>query len=175
MADPKGNLVTPVAFDPSGYPLALEVDANGYLKVATASAGNFLVGTHGYVGGAWQKNPILFGYSSGLFELISNANLSAGINYLDTSIVPAGWIWIVTHLCMTYAGTSPAYINLRITHGGGYCYLYAYRRPVSGEYYDRQGWWVLEAGDYIDMKIGSATAGDNAVLVATGFKVQLAA
>jgi len=33
MAVPKGNLVTPVAFDPDGNPVALEVDAAGNLKV----------------------------------------------------------------------------------------------------------------------------------------------
>jgi hypothetical protein len=175
MADPKGNLVTPVAFNPSGYPLALEVDANGYLKVATAAAGNFLVGTHGYVSGAWKKNPILFGYSSGLFERNYNPNLSAGTNYLSMSTVPADWIWIVTQVSIFYAGTSPEYIDVSIVHSGLFCCLFKYRRPVSSQFYDRQGWWVLEAGDSMYMSIVGATAGDDALLVATGFKVQLAA
>lgn len=33
MAEPKGKLVTPIAFDPNGNPVALEVDVDGNLKV----------------------------------------------------------------------------------------------------------------------------------------------
>jgi hypothetical protein len=175
MADPKGNLVTPVAFNPSGYPLALEVDANGYLKVATASAGNFLVGTHGYVSGAWQKNPILFGYSAGLYETVSNIDLAAGNNVLVTSIVPAGWIWVATNISIYYYGTSPVFIDVRITHAAQYYFIMRQRLPVSDQFYDRQGWWVLESGDYFSMIIIGATAGDDAIISVTGFKVQISA
>jgi hypothetical protein len=173
MADPKGNLVTPVAFNPSGYPLALEVDANGYLKVATAAAGNFLVGTHGYVNGAWQKNPILFGYSDGLWLFVYNYNLSAGTNILETSAVPANWIWVVTQVNLYYYGTSPSYMECMIIHSSTVYWLFRQARPVIGRFYDRQGWWILAYNDILRMIISGAVAGDTAILSATGFKVQL--
>jgi hypothetical protein len=175
MADPKGKLVTPVAFNPSGYPLALEVDANGYLKVATASAGNFLVGTHGYVNGAWQKNPIQFGYSAGLYWRINNYSLAADANDLNTGTVPAGWIWVVTHICLYYGGTSPASISSFLIHSSITYLINRVWRPINDRYYDKQGWWVLEAGDYMRMTIYGATAGDSAIFTITGFKVQLVA
>ena len=173
MAAPKGKLVTPVAFDPSGYPLALEVDTDGHLKVVFTSPAKGLVGSHGYVGGAWQKNPILFGYSDRLLININNEALAAGNNALDVDPVPAGWLWVVTNFVIMYAGTSPTCIDVFICNAATYVFLYRQRSPVSWAAYDRQGWWVLKEGDFIRYSVNGATLNDNLYGFANGFKVQL--
>jgi hypothetical protein len=139
MAEPRGALVTPVGFDPSGYPLALEVDANGYLKVAIASwlegavdvkgytgaawvpllvnasgqaivvgkgtseevnaallaPARALVGPHGWIGSAWQKQPINIGYSGRVKERFSAASGAGGDTIALSTAVPAGEIHVV--------------------------------------------------------------------------------
>jgi len=173
MADPKGNLVTPVAFDPSGYPLALEVDANGYLKVATASADNFLVGTHGYVSGAWHKSPISLGYSSIVGERIINTNLPAGNSDINSTAVPEGKIHILTNLAYLYIGNTATTLGLGIYRAPTNFTIFVTYSPVSARYYDRQGWWVLKAGDLCRLSVFGATAGDDLYLDIVGFAVDI--
>jgi len=217
MADPKGNLVTPVAFNPSGYPLALEVDANGYLKVvltgapgsdlltelqqkleaaqlqldangalrvilkssditlpvSVAAAASGLVGTHGYVNGAWQKNPIPFGYSSAVGEKINNTNLPAGDSYINSSTVPDGKIWILTNISYDYIGTTATLVSLVVYRNSVYINMFATYSPVSNHYYDRQGWWVLIPGERLRLYVFGATAGDKLYLDTIGFAVDI--
>ena len=173
MAAPKGRLVTPVGFDPSGYPLALEVDADGYLKVSIAAPAAGLVGAHGYVGGAWHKNPIQFGYSDVLNISVENTNIPAGNSYLETLAVPDGCIWVVTNISMVYYGTSPPNIVALISGAEGELWLFGQKSPVSGISYDRQGWWVLKAGNSLKIYIKNGTAGDDIHLYVTGFVTQI--
>lgn len=53
------------------------------------------IGSHGLIGGAWQKNPLLLGYSGDQSELVFDNNATAGTNSLNGTVVPAGEIWVV--------------------------------------------------------------------------------
>jgi hypothetical protein len=55
MAEPKGFLMVPVGFNPSGDLRALELDANDYLKVALAAWLEGAVDVKGYTGSAWKE------------------------------------------------------------------------------------------------------------------------
>ena len=173
MADPKGNLVTPVAFDPSGYPLALEVDANGYLKVTQTSPGSLAVAEYGYVNSGWHKNPILYGYSNNVLLNAYSTNLPAGDSYLNLTAVAAGYINVITNISWQYIGTVPTSGAVVIFQGANSFGLYKVLSPASGVHYDRQGWWVLKEADYIALFIKGATAGDDAYIWATGFSVKI--
>jgi hypothetical protein len=217
MAEPKGNLVTPVAFNPSGYPLALEVDANGYLKVvitgapgsdlltelqqkletaqlqldangalrvilkssditlpvSVAAPASGLVGTHGYVSGAWQKNPIQFGYSSAYAERPSNTNLPVGNSSLDTSAIPNGKICILTNLSYLYVGTTATQLGLGIYRSSVNHNLFTQYSPANNVWYDRQGWWLLKSGDVLRVSIYGATAGDKMYGDYVGYMVDI--
>jgi hypothetical protein len=81
----------------------------------------------------------------------------------------------VTDVDLSYDGTPPLMILCRLIRGGQSYYIFEQRRPVSGQYYGKQGWWILEAADCMQMVIYGATAGDGATFFVTGFKVQLAA
>ena len=151
MSAPKGRLVTPVAFDASGYPRSLEVDALDRLRVVTANSG----------------------YSDRLLIETHNADLAAGTNTLDVDPVPAGWIWVVTHLSMMYIGTVPTSIWVFITHDVTTIRVFQQLSPYSLGLYDRQGWWVLKEGDFIRYRVYGATLHDDFYGHANGFKVQL--
>ena len=151
MAAPKGKLVTPVAFDARGIPRSLEVDALDRLKV---------------VGGG-------FVYSDRLLINVYNNALAAGYNVLDIDPVPAGWVWVVTHFAIMYAGTSPDCIDVYIRDATTTVFIYRQQSPVSWGAYDRQGWWVLKEGDFIEYYVYGATQNDGLYGYANGFKVQL--
>ena len=55
MAEPKGFLMVPVGFNPSGDLRTLELDANDYLKVALAAWLEGAVDVKGYTGAAWKE------------------------------------------------------------------------------------------------------------------------
>jgi hypothetical protein len=90
MAAPKGKLVTPVAFDPTGKVLALEVDANGYLKVAQTTPANLTPGICAWDGAAWQKIPI----GDTTVYASSNDRGIARINVIQTAATAAtAYVW----------------------------------------------------------------------------------
>jgi hypothetical protein len=45
--------------------------------------------------------------------------------------------------------------------------------PGSDVRYDRQGWWVLFPGDFMQLRVENATLNDDASAVATGFRVDV--
>jgi len=139
-------------------------DANGVLAVSN----------YGWIGGANQRNPLSFGFSAAVHRSISNADLAAGNNTIDDTPVPAGEIWIITNIVISYTGTvAGVVINACCISGGGSYNLYEQRPPVSGQWYDRQGWWVLAPGDYLRWGCSGATAGDDGVLRSVGIRVDI--
>ena len=173
MAAPKGKLVTPVAFEPGGYPLALEVDADGHLKVVFASPAKGLVGSHGYVNGAWHKNPIELGYSGVVAYDLKNTSLAAGSNNLDSPVVPTGWVWIITAISIMYIGTVPTNIGVNINHDTVMPRIFRQLSPASGAIYDRQGYWVLNEGDYLRGYVTGATLNDDLYLGIYGHAINI--
>lgn len=129
--------------------------------------------SHGWVNGAWQKNPILFGYSADKEIAVSNTSLAAGANDLDAPTVPAGEIWVITHVASSYVGTAPTHMEVKIIHASGASMIFRQLAPVSSSVHDRQGWFVLEEGDILRCSVAGATLNDDLYLWATGFRVDI--
>ncbi|MDP2324162.1 MAG: hypothetical protein Q8N51_09045, partial [Gammaproteobacteria bacterium] len=142
-------------------------DADVTVKQTTPA--NLTSGLHGWDGAAWRKLPLLFGYSDTLALEASNLALAAGTNTLDASACPAGYIWVVTSILIMYVGTVPAGIFTDLISGANTLALYRQFSPVSGAGYDRQGFWVLKAGDYLRCVVTGATLNDDLYLHASGY------
>jgi len=173
MAVPQGYLIVPVGFNPSGDMRALELDADDALKVALSEAAKGLVGTHGWIGGAWRKQPMLFGYSGQAQVSWGSDNLETGINDVRSTPVPAGKVWVVTNLTMIYRGTPPSRLVMRAYMSGGSWVIWEVSSPGANYFYDHQGWWVLAEGDKLEIHIEGATAGDRAYGYGLGFAVSI--
>lgn len=166
----------------SGIMVPVNVDTDGDLQVDILDplpAGSNLIGdvqarNLGYYSSAWRKDPLAFGYSGIVLERVVNQNLSAGANILDTSAVAASKIWVITNIAVAYSGTiGGVKLYIEIYSGTTPYPLFSEVHVVNDEYLDRQGWWVLAAGDKIRLEILGATAGDDAYLIATGFYVDI--
>lgn len=150
------------------------IDGSGHAQVDVLTSPAIQANSHGYISGAWKKNPIQFGYSDTIQRTMSHTNLSAGSGTLADSAVPAGEIWVITTISFTYIGTVTG-VRLRpdIVAGGVGCPLLEQEIAMSGKFYGFQGWWVLEEDDYLQLSISNATAGDDVYYFAIGFKVDI--
>jgi len=116
----------------------------------------------------------LSGYADVLLSAKSEINLAAGANDLSLAAVPAGKVHVYTNIAITYFGTVAAVVlAVQIVDGVSTYTLFMQNPPVTGVSYDRQGTWVLEAGQHLNLHITGATAGDDAYLEAAGFVVDL--
>jgi len=112
MAVPQGYLIVPVGFNPSGDMRALELDADDALKVALSEAAKGLVGMHGWIGGAWQKQPIIFGYSGLGGGTLEDASASTTGFSLFSDYVPDGEVWQVFAASVRNCTSGGAVCNL---------------------------------------------------------------
>jgi len=77
-------------------PLIFGETASGILvPLLLESDGSLPAISKGWIGAAWQKNPLLLGYSGDKSELKQIADASAGTNTLSSGTVPAGETWVV--------------------------------------------------------------------------------
>lgn len=114
----------------------------------------------------------IFSMEAALLRAVSNTALAAGTNVLDDSAVPSAKVWVITQLAMAYVGTVLGVnLEMRIRSGGVDYALYNQTPPVSGSWYDRQGKWVLAAGDNLRLSVSSATLNDDAFLRANGYQM----
>lgn len=111
-------------------------------------------------------------YTDVVYEGVSNTSLSAGSNNIDSTAVPAGEVHVITNISVSYTGTVSG-VSLRATlfESGVGGYVVFQEDSISSTYwYDRQGNWVLPAGDYVRLVVSGATLNDDAYLRITGYK-----
>lgn len=196
MGEPSGVVVVPVGYNPSDRlraleldasdyllvslsalpsPLAdLQLDANDHLLVAFQTPAKGLVGDHAWISAAWQKQPIMQGYSDTLRLTLSNTALAAGTNSLIVATVPAGEIWVIENISVRYVGTvTGVSIGAYFDEGGTLYVIYLISPPVTNAQYDRQGSWTLKPGDILRLFITGATANDDAHIQAVGRRIDI--
>lgn len=170
--DTDGNLTAAVLADQS---IEVVQDDAADLKatVDIAADQNVQARGYGYIGAAWQKVPLPFGLSGRVAEIVTDTNTGAGTDSVSTTAVPAGEYHIVSQISMYVASGSAnnlvAYLNAAGTTPG----LFGYTSPTSSQVYDRQGWWVLAPGDYIQVYGFDLTAGDDLSVSVAGFRVDI--
>jgi hypothetical protein len=116
----------------------------------------------------------IYSYSNIQHAIVSSITLALGDNILLSAAVPANTLHVYTNLCMAYIGTVlNVVIHCTILSGAVYYYLFSQSPVVSAVRYDRQGLWVLKAGDQLAIVITGATLNDDAYLWANGHAVSL--
>lgn len=149
------------------------IDASKRLVVAVASAIAQDAQMHGHISGAWQKQPLIFGYSGVIAERVIDDNVSAGTDFVETTAVPGGEIHVITHAIALVASATCNLLAAYINHDGATQELFGQSNPVSSQVYDRQGFWVLDAGDTFKAYGFNLTAGDDLVVAVAGYKMDL--
>lgn len=173
MPNPKGLLVVPVGFRTDGTLRAIELDDDDAQFIAFETAAKGLVGGHGWIGAAWQKNPLSFGYSGIHHERVVNNTLSAGQNDLDTTNVPEGEIHVITNYSILYEGTPPTELRACMIIEATTHWIFNELSPTDGQVYSRQGYWVMPPGNKCRFRIVGATLNDTGRIFISGFKIDI--
>jgi len=106
--------------------------------------------------------------------LVGTTSLAAGTNILLSAAVAADKLHVLQNICYNYTGTvAGVYINVFILHAAVYYYLFGQPPLLTGQMYDRQGTWLMKAGDQLGMVIYGATLNDDAALWTNGYTVDL--
>ena len=95
----------------------ITVDANGYLQVDVKSQTEKDRQIYGHDGAAWQKLGLLFGYNDTYGDAFGFGAYMDGSNYLMGETVPAGYIYVVTHMTGMNMTTAPAAIHFGVFNG----------------------------------------------------------
>lgn len=143
------------------------------LEVTQDTPGDLLAGIHGYVGGAWQKLPMLWGYSDTISELLEDDNATAGLNTLDTTAVPSGEIHVIHTLYGVNTNNNPTFILMSLVRGGETYFLKRVAGPGAGTSVELAGTIVMEGGDLLRCSIQGCVLNDNIRFAITGYKVDI--
>lgn len=158
-----GRMV-PVLVDATGRPLVV-------LDAITGAAVPVTQGTSPWIVAADGGDKI-FSVEAPIALDVSNTALAAGSNTLTTTAVPVSKLWIITHISWKYVGTvATVQLVPFLTIGGVAVQVTSNIPPVSNQWYDRQGQFVMGAADTISLQILFATLNDDGFLRASGYQM----
>ncbi|GAG24325.1 unnamed protein product, partial [marine sediment metagenome] len=84
----------------------LQFDGSSYLKVVEQGAASATAQSHGYISGAWQKQPMSAGFSAAIAVANANTSLPGASGYMEGTHVPPGEFHLVTSINVRHTGTS---------------------------------------------------------------------
>ena len=129
--------------------------------------------SRGWIGGAWQKNPIALGYSGDKTEEVSDTSASAGSNNLASTSVPAGEIWIIQAIIARDVDNAPTKIRLNVTVNSTGVVLKTETSPVTGIWVSWTGEVVLSEGDQVTVNFEGVTLNDDIYMRYHGVRVDI--
>ncbi len=163
----------------------VRVDANGLINMRALSSAtdsvkalqdtpdNLRVGVYGRIAGAWQRQPLAYGFSAAYHERVSNLNAAAGANSLATAAVPANTARKVTLITAFDSNNNPGGIVIFPSLS---FFAFALRNAAN-----LAGTWVVEwqgelwlaAGDGIQVNFANCTVNDDIYLDVHGVDMTL--
>lgn len=163
----------------------LVADASSFLQVNVAAqdidvevkqqtAADLTPGIMGWDGSAWQKLPLLLGYTDRWVELQLTNSAAAGVNDLNTDPVPAGYIYVVQAISMIN-NDNICHRRPSVTDDTTFVHL-AYEINIAAlvpTMVNHPG-IPLKEDDYVRGRFSSCTAGDNLRLYTWGYKMAIA-
>lgn len=143
------------------------------VEVTQDTPGDLLAGVHGYIAGAWQKQPLAWGISDSVSEAVSDTNLGAGTQTLSTTPIPAGEVHVASAINFRVDSATCTRGQLQIVIGGVSLVILTQASPVAYTWYLKTGEFVLAEDDYIALSMTGLTAGDDAYLRYAGYRMDV--
>ena len=143
------------------------------VEVKQQAPADLTAALHGYIGAAWQKLPMLWGYSDRYVERLEDNNAAAGWNWENLTAVPAGEIWVIQAARADNATSQTTATKIELLSDGPTNTLIKDLLPAAGHHTCWQGAVVLKEGDLIRAEFEGCTAGDDLTTSAWGFKMDI--
>ncbi len=128
---------------------------------------------HGYISGAWQKSPFLFGISDVYGELETLTVSVGGTNNLQGSTVPAGEVWVVASVAILCSTDNPTSVSIRASVGGVVLRLKTHTTAVMSQGDDWQGKVYIKEDDYIKIVFSNCSVSDVLYAYIIGYKMDV--
>ncbi len=129
---------------------------------------------HGYDGSAWQKLPLLFGYTDRYSEYVE-VHLDPDDYYdISSTTPPAGYIYVVQSVSIYFTGESMSSLDIYGYNGSENFPLFSQSSPESYYKYLITGNWVLKPGDMIKGAFNNTVNGGWGILTLWGYKMKIA-
>jgi hypothetical protein len=170
--DPIGKVWKKLILDPVTDRLV--IDHPGDIEVVQPVPNDLRVGNYGWDGSAWRKLPLVWGYSDNWLEKLVNSNADAGTNYLDSAVVPAGEVWILTNINAHAIQAGLSMITMGPLRGATSYYAFQKTSPGANEQVGGHCNIVLKAADKVRGAFTGCAAGDDIYLILSGYKMKIA-
>lgn len=194
VSEPKGQLFVPVWID-AGIVKALISDA-GTLPVTesaplteldvTLKASDITLPTseqspltsiqsqgYGYIGSAWQKQPLIWGYSDVYSDTKYEADVPAADKVIQFDTVPTGEIWVVTVICAYSAQANVSRIEFQPKIDGVSVPL-VYEPPAGALHATVwQGIAPMKKDDYLEVIFRGCALNDDLWAMVGGYKMSI--
>jgi hypothetical protein len=170
--DASGNLVAGLV---AGSTIEVTQDTASALlaTVSLAADQNVQARAYGWISGAWQKNPLLLGFSDTVQQATSTTTLPAGTSAINGEAVPAGEMWLITNMSMRMLSATITVLSLYLVIDGAAMGIFQQPTPATNVIYDRQGHWALGPGDNVRGVVAGATLNDDFFMEICGIRVDL--
>ena len=143
------------------------------LLAGTAEIGMVQARNYGWDGAAWRKNNLIFGYYDTYDEVLSNTAATVGTNYLTSSAVPAGQIYVVRAMLAKNTVTANTRTELQKYAGAVEYIVKQQLSPAIGFGVEFSGWITLKPTQQVRAMFVGCVAGDDIYLHITGYKMQI--
>lgn len=171
-SETKGNLLVPVWVD-AGVVKALVDDSGTIPTTEQTPLTSLQAQAYGYVGTAWQKQPILYGYTDTVRIRVLNLNATAGTNNLNSVVVPAGEIWVITAARGYDLDSAITSSNLGVVSDTIKYSLDDKIAPAAAVAAEFKGFLVMKEADKLRWTGWGCTLNDDLYLIAVGYKMDI--
>lgn len=141
--------------------------------ISLASNQNVQARGYGWIGGAWQKNPILDGYSGDKTQTVSNLDAAAGSNLLEGDAVPAGEYWRVQSVQARDVNSICTNIDLTPLVNSIGLVLHQQASPGAATWVIWTGEIILSEGDKVRADFSGVTLHDDLYLTYHAVRVDI--
>jgi len=170
---PKGEITVPVWSDDDEVKAL--VDDGGRIPVSIeAITPPVNVQSFGWDLTAWRKSALLWGYTDRYLEAILETDASTGYNQLQTSAVPAGYIYVIQTMAARNVNNNPTNVFLMVSDGTTAVPVNVVLAPGANTWVFWAGAAVLKEGDKVRANFNGCVLNDNLELRVWGYKMAIA-
>lgn len=141
--------------------------------IAQATPALLQPGINSYVGGGWQKQPLIWGYSDRILEQVNVNPAPAGQNNVYIGGVPAGEVWVIESMALIDFTSACTAVRFGAYDGSSWMWFDEVLNPGAAVYSFWTGSFRVKQGDSVGGVFMGVTLNDNILLNISGYKMDV--
>lgn len=128
---------------------------------------------HGYVGGAWQNQPMIFGYTDTVRVTATNTSTGTGIINATCTAVPSGYVHVITGFLTNHNDAAARDVSIGVWTGSAQYCGYVVTQAVSAQNYGDTVHIVLKVGESLLARCYMSVAGKTLNVWGIGYSMKV--